>query len=286
MVFPEYWWIPVAVSFIFCWIGFKRFLWFMSIGYGLSSAAIGLCMLIMAALGKQLSLIYALHCIFFIIYGIRLGGFLFVREVKNAKYREKMAQAGGDISVPVFVSVCMWIFCGTIYVCQSAGLIYRYFNSDAGSPNAFAYIGALIALIGLVIEGVADSQKSAQKKINPDMPAMDGLYKLCRCPNYFGEMLFWTGAIISGIGSLHGAQWIVALIGYIEIIAVMISGAKRVEGRHIRNYGDKPAYNAYADSVPLLFPFVPLYHMTSPEKMAAEEAKKKAKQAKRGKKNG
>ena len=281
MAFPEYWWIPVLVSLVFCSMGFKRFVWFMSVGYGVSSAAIGLCMFIMAALGGQLGMVYALHCIFFIIYGVRLGGFLFIREMKNAKYREKMAQAGGDMTVPVFVAFVMWILFGILYVCQSAGLVYRYFNMDAASPGTFAYIGAVIALGGLVLEWAADSQKSAQKKKDPDMPAMEGLYRLCRCPNYFGEMLFWTGAIVSGIGSLHGAQWIVALIGYIEIIIVMVSGAKRVEGRHIRNYGDKPEYNAYADSVPLLIPFVPLYHMTSPEKIAKEEAAKKAKKEKK-----
>ena len=75
-----------------------------------------------------------------------------------------------------------------------------------------------------------------------------------------------------------------AAIGYLEILAVMLSAAKRVEGRHIKNYGSKPAYQRYADSTPLLFPLIPLYHMTSPEKLAREEAAKKAK-AEKGRRN-
>ena len=286
MVFPEFWWIPVVVSFALCCMGFYRFVWFMSVGYGLSSAGIGLCMLVMSALGGQFHWLYAVHCLLFVIYGIRLGGFLLLRELKNAKYREKMRQVGGDVKVPVFVAVFMWAYCGFIYVMQASGLVYRYFNGVASSPKVFAYIGCIISLIGMLTEAFADRQKSAQKKENPDMPAMKGLYKLSRCPNYFGEIMFWTGVFISGIGALKGLQWLVAAIGYIEILGVMLSGAKRVEGRHIKNYGNNPEYQRYADTTPLLFPFVPLYHMTSPEKLAKEEAAKKAKAEKRGQKRG
>lgn len=284
MVFPHLWWIPVIVSFAFCCMGFKRFVWFMSVGYGLSSAAVGVCMLIMSLAGGQFHWLYAAQCLILAVYGVRLGGYIFFRELKNEKYREKMRQVGGDVKTPVFVAVFMWIYCGFMYVMQTAGLVYRCFNGVASAPGAWAYIGTAVCLAGMLIEAIADKQKSAQKETAPDMPAMQGLYKICRCPNYFGEMLFWTGMILSGIGALKGLQWIPALIGYVQIIFVMLSGAKRVEGRHIRNYGSKPEYIAYADSTPLILPFVPLYHMTSPEKMAKEEAAKIAKAEKRGKK--
>lgn len=283
MIFPNGMWIIALVSFLLCSIGFYRFVWFMSVGYGFSVAGIGLTLLIMSLVRGQFNPVYALLCIVMIVYGIRLGGFLFIREIKNKAYRAKAAEAGGDVKVPVFVGVFMWIFCGTIYVLQSAGPVYRLLNGDALNLNLFAYIGLVLAIMGVWIESLADKQKGEEKIKNPDMPAMNGLYKLCRCPNYFGEMLFWTGIIVSGIGTLKGAQWIIALLGYAEIMIVMISGAKRVETRHIKHYGEKKEYQEYADSVPLIFPFVPLCHMTSPEKIAAEDAKKAAKKAKKNK---
>ena len=283
MVFPNGIWLIVAVSFLLCVEGFYRFVWFMSVGYGISVAGIGAVLLVMALTRGGANIFYLLQCVLFVIYGIRLGGFLLIRELKNEKYRAKAAEAGSDMKVPVFVAAFMWIFCGSIYVCQSAGPVYRLLNGLAGNLNIFAYIGIIISALGVYIEALADKQKGEAKAINPNMPAMHGLYKLCRCPNYLGEMLFWTGAIISGIGALQGAQWIVALIGYGEIMFVMISGAKRVEGRHIKHYGDKKEYQDYANSVPLLFPFTTMYHMTSPEKLAAEEAKKAAKKAKKNK---
>ena len=62
--------------------------------------------------------------------------------------------------------------------------------------------------------------------------------------------------LLSGIGSLTGSgQWIMALIGYIGIIFVMFSGARRLEIRQNKNYGKDPEYQKYVRSVPILVPF-------------------------------
>lgn len=271
-MFKDKMWLFFVVALVCCSIGFKRFVWFMSVGYGLASAGIGLTMLIVS-LTKGFNFLFIVQCILFMVYGIRLGGFLLVRELKNESYRKKMAEVGGDVKVPFFVAIIMWLMMGAMYVCQSAGPIYRLLNG-AGN-NIFLTIGIIVSLIGIIIEALADKQKGEAKKNNPNMPAMDGLYKMCRCPNYFGEILFWTGSIISGIGAVQGKQWILVVIGYVLIVIVMMSGAKRVETRHIKHYGDKKEYNDYADKTPLIIPLVPLYHLTSKEKIASEEAKKK-----------
>lgn len=269
--------ILLIVSLALCCIGFKRFVWFMSIGYGLSAAGIGAALLVMALIRGDYSVIFLIQCLLFVIYGIRLGGFLLVRELKNKGYRAKLEEIGANTAPPIFVSIFMWIYCGAIYVCQAAGPCYRFANGFASKPNVCAYIGVAISAIGILLEATADKQKTAQKAKNPDMPAMEGLFKLCRCPNYFGEILFWTGNIISGIGAVQGAQWIVAIIGYVEIVGVMFSGAKRLEKRHIKNYGSKPEYNAYADKTPILIPFLPIYHMVKPgeEEKAVKKGGKK-----------
>ncbi len=274
MVFPKMMWLFFVVALLCCSIGFKKFVWFMSVGYGLASAGIGLAMLIVS-LTKGFNFLFVVQCILFIVYGIRLGGFLLIRELKSESYQKKMSEIGADMKVPFFVSFIMWLMMGAMYTCQSAGPIYRLLNG--ANNNAFLIIGIIVSLAGIVIEALADKQKSEAKNKNPNMPAMDELYKICRCPNYFGEMLFWTGSILSGIGALEGRQWIIAIVGYVLIIAVMLNGAKRVETRHIKHYGDKKEYNDYADSTPLIFPLIPLYHMTSKEKIKEEEAKKKEK---------
>lgn len=99
------------------------------------------------------------------------------------------------------------------------------------------------------------------------MAAMKGLYRIVRCPNYFGEILFWTGVMAGGLTSLHGAvQWITALTAYAMIIGIMISGAARLEKRQNSNYGKDPVYQAYTAKTPVLFPWIPLYHLTKERK--------------------
>ena len=280
-MFPDGYWILLAVSLALCSIGFYRFVWFMSVGYGFSVAGLGVAMFVMSLVRGQFSLPFTILCALCVIYGLRLGLFLFLREVKNATYREKMREVGGDTKVPVFVAVCMWLVCGALYVLQSSGAVYRLFNNSG--VDAALIIGIVISAAGIVIESLADKQKGDAKEKNPNMPAMHGLYKMCRCPNYFGEILFWTGLLVSGIGAISGRQWIPAIVGYVGIVFVMLSGAKRVETRHIKHYGKSAEYNAYADKTPLLFPLIPIYHVTNAEKIAAEEAAKKAKAEKRAK---
>ena len=274
-MFPEGYWILIAVSLVLCGIGFYRFVWFMSVGYGFAVAGLGIALFVMSLVRGQFGIPFTILCALLVIYGLRLGLYLFIREVKNVKYREKMKEVGGDAKVPVFVAIFMWIYCGVFYVFQASGPVFRMLNNSG--VNAAMIIGTVISAIGIFIEALADKQKGEAKEKNPNMPAMHGLYKMCRCPNYFGEITFWTGLLISGIGAISGWQWVPAIIGYVEIFFVMVSGAKRVETRHIKHYGKIAEYNEYADKTPLLFPLIPIYHVTSEEKIAAEEAAKKAK---------
>lgn len=112
----------------------------------------------------------------------------------------------------------------------------------------------------------ADRQKSAQKKKRPDMVATEGLYKIVRCPNYLGEITFWTGVFVSGLTTYRGfGQWILAILAYISIVYIMFNGAQRMEKRQMKQYGDKPEYQAYADKTPIILPLVPIYHLNKKE---------------------
>lgn len=257
MVFPNLFWILAVVSAVLCSIGFYRFVWFMSVGYGLAVAGCGVTLLIAGLTGGNFSIPCLLLCILLVIYGCRLGLFLLIREMKNAAYKKTLdAQTK---PVPVFVKVIMWLMMALLYPIQVSPVMYRLVNG--GVSDSFVWIGAVITLIGVVMEAVADRQKSAAKKVNPHMVAMDGLFRLCRCPNYFGEILVWTGCFVSGLSVLKGWQWAVAVFGYVCIVSIMFSGARRLELRQNKNYGDKQEYRNYADRTPILIPFVPLYHL-------------------------
>jgi len=256
MVLPINFWILFGICMLVSAIGFKNYVWFISLGYGFSIAAEGLAMLIMY--GQDLTLGTAICCILFILYGCRLGGYLAIREFKSGSYKKNMV---GEIkdgkTVPFGVKIAIWVTCALLYVTQVSGVFYRLENWVY--DNALVFIGAVIMLLGVSMETAADIQKNNAKKINPKRFVDTGLYRIVRCPNYLGEMIFWTGVLISGIGAVEGWQWIVVVIGYVGIIFVMFSGARRLEIRQDKNYGEDPEYQKYVTTVPILLPFIPLY---------------------------
>ena len=257
MVFPVNFLILFALCMVVSAIGFKNYVWFISLGYGFSIAAEGLAMLFLYS--QNLTLGTIICCALFIIYGCRLGGYLAYREFKSTSYAKNMK---GEIkdgnTVPFGVKVAIWVTCAILYVTQIGGIFYRLHN-NAGS-DIFTYIGAAVMVFGIVLESAADIQKNQAKKVNPKRFVDTGLYRIVRCPNYLGEMIFWTGVLITAFGAVsHWGQWAVILTGYIGIIFVMFSGARRLEIRQDKNYGNDPEYQEYVKTVPILLPFIPLY---------------------------
>ena len=260
----EYLWILAVVAAVLSAVGFYKFVYFLSIGYGFAVAGIGVALMIM--FGSQMQLVHYLQCILFILYGARLSGFLLYREIKNAAYRKTLAEATtSEKTMPIFVKAFIWLWVSVLYVAQTCPVFYRQYNG--ATDTLLPWIGVAISAVALIIETLADSQKSAQKAKNPDMVATEGLYKMVRCPNYFGEILFWTGVLVGGLTALESwGQWLMAVLAYIAIVYIMFNGAQRLEKRQMARYGDKPEYNEYADKTPIIIPLLPVYHLNKEKK--------------------
>lgn len=254
----------LAVCAVLSAVGFWKFVYFLSIGYGFAIAGGGITVLILVLYNgwvPGMLWLAVLQAALFVVYGARLSGFLLVREIRNASYRKTLKEATGDNKkMPVFVLVVIWICVAVLYTAQVSPMLYRYMNG--ADDVVLPVVGMLISVGGLVLEAVADAQKSAQKQANPHMVATQGLYRMVRCPNYLGEILFWTGVLVGGLSAYQGiGQWLLAVLAYICIVFVMFNGAQRLEKRQMGRYGDNPAYRQYADHTPILLPFVPLYHL-------------------------
>ena len=244
-------------------VGFYKFVYFLSIGYGFAVAGGGIAILVMALVNPTATPFWllAIQAALFLAYGIRLSGFLLIRELKTASYKKTFQEVSGDgKKMPFFVLFTIWISVTVLYVAQVSPMLFRYDNS--ATDLVLPLIGIVISILGLVLETVADNQKSAQKKVRPDMVATEGLYKLCRCPNYLGEIIFWTGVFIAGVTAYKTVgQWITAVLAYVCIVYIMFNGAQRLEKRQMSRYGENEEYNAYANKTPIIIPFLPIYHL-------------------------
>lgn len=255
--------ILAIVCAVLCAVGFYKFVYFLSIGYGFAVAGGGIAVFIMAlVVGTEAPLwVLLVQAALFLAYGIRLSGFLLVREIKNAAYRKTLKEAtGNEKKMPSFVLFTIWVCVAILYTAQVSPMLFRVTNNTTGV--ILPVIGFAVSVFGLILESIADNQKSAQKKENPDMVATKGLYKMCRCPNYLGEIIFWTGVFVSGINTYSTVgQWITAIIAYICIVFIMFNGAQRLEKRQMARYGGNKEYNDYANKTPIIIPLLPIYHL-------------------------
>ena len=246
------------ISCLISAIGFKKLIYFISYGYGLSISGLGLYLLLS---NKGLTIEDIILGILYIIYGIRLSTFLFLRNQKQS-YKKKVIDKIEIKKEPnFFVKIIIWLSCALLYSCQSAPLGYRIISPKKETENkTLLYISFITSIIGFFIEIIADNQKSSAKKINPNRFVDTGLYKIVRCPNYFGEIIFWTGNFISGFNIYVGfSQWFITFLGYAGIVYVMFSGARRIEINQNKYYGKDEKYKEYVKKTPILIPFLPLY---------------------------
>ncbi len=256
IVTEEILYIFIAIMAI-CIMGFKKYIWFISIGYGASISITGIMLLLLFSDNITTSLIIASTIL--ILYGIRLSGYLIYREIKTSYNKKMKGEVSDGSHMPFFAKVMLWITCSLLYITMTSPVIYRFLNNNYEMDNVFV-AGMTITVIGILFEAISDLQKNAAKKKNPNRFCDTGLFKIVRCPNYLGELIIWTGVFISGINVLNGiGQWIIALIGYLGIIYIMFSGARRLEIRQDKNYGEDREYKKYKKSTPILLPFVPIY---------------------------
>lgn len=256
----EHLWLLLAVSTLVSAVGWIYFVYFFSIGYGFSISALSVVTAVVFRESLTIPSTILLGVLF--IYGIRLAMYLLLRERKSASYKKILYQPEISKRKPVFAMCMIWASCALLYVGQISPVTFYLANLADGASvsEAWMWAGAITATVGVVIEMVADAQKSAAKRVNTNRFVSHGLYRIVRCPNYFGEVLMWTGSFIVCFGACCTLwQWVVAALGYIGIVYVMFSGARRLEMRQTEVYGNDPEFQAYIKRTPLILPLVPIY---------------------------
>lgn len=252
--------ILLAVSMAVSGLGWIYFIYFFSIGYGFGVSALAVTMAILFK--DVITIPTALLCAVMFVFGCRLGLYLLTREKRSAEYKKILYGPDAAKKKPLFVVIMVWVFCALLYVGQVSPVAFYLANKAEGAQvnEIFPWIGAGMMALGVILEAVADAQKAAAKKVNPKRFVDTGVYRIVRCPNYLGELVIWTGSFIVCFGACCSWwQWVIAAIGYIGIVYVMFSGARRLEIRQNYSYGNDPEYQAYIKKTPILLPLLPIY---------------------------
>ena len=171
--------IILGLSLLASAIGFYKYVWFISIGYGAAVAFIGAGFLVIFR--NQLTIGTLLASALFILYGCRLAGYLSYREVKTAYNRRMKGEVKGNDSVNFIAKVGIWVSAALLYVLETSPVFFRFVHHQG--TDLFCIIGFIISLTGLILETTADLQKNKAKKVNPRRFVDTGLFRLVRCPN-------------------------------------------------------------------------------------------------------
>ena len=250
----------IVIPLIVTLLGFIDFLYFISVGYGLSLSFIGLSLIIIYF--DSLNKVSFTLCLIFIIYGIRLTSYLLIRKFCLKSYIQTVKKDVNRInSYSTLLNIISWLFCSALYSILSTPIYYIIVNRAPENLSSYICIG--IAIFGFAFEAIADHQKTEAKKINPKKFVETGLYRIVRFPNYLGELIIWFGVFFSAIQAYKNiAQFLISLSGLLTIIFIMFGGARRLEIRQDKNYGDMKEYKKYKSTVPIMIPFVPLYSVS------------------------
>jgi steroid 5-alpha reductase family enzyme len=186
-----------------------------------------------------------------LIWAARLGGFLFLRIFQDG------ADSRFDRIKPdplrFFIT---WSLQG-LWILVAAGCALAAISAIERSPlTAMDALGAGLWLLGWLIEVIADWQKRQFRAAGKGEGFIQsGLWRYSRHPNYFGEIMLWTGIAMLALPALQGWQ-LATLVSpvFVYLLLTRVSGIPLLEKKADEKWGARPDYQRYKSSTPVLVP--------------------------------
>ncbi|CAN5722676.1 DUF1295 domain-containing protein [soil metagenome] len=190
------------------------------------------------------------------VWGLRLSGYLAWRNLGHGEdyryraMRKKYGERFGLISLVVVFGlqgVLAWVVSLPVQLAVSA-------DNPAGL-GPLALVGVALWLVGLFFETVGDAQLARFKadSANEGQVMDQGLWRLTRHPNYFGDFCVWWG-IFAVAAETGPGRWGVIGPLVMSFLLLRVSGVAMLE----KTIGKRrPGYEAYVARTSAFFPRPP-----------------------------
>jgi steroid 5-alpha reductase family enzyme len=186
------------------------------------------------------------------VWGLRLGGYLFIRNHGNGEdYRYRAMRKRYGARFPLISAVTVFLLQGTLMWIVS--LPVQLGQADATPKvGVIAAIGVIVWLIGLFFETVGDAQLAKFKKdpANAGTVMNKGLWKYTRHPNYFGDACVWWGIALVAAETGSGAFGLIGAV-VMTILLRRVSGVTLLEKSLVKRRA------GYTEYVAVTSPFFP-----------------------------
>jgi steroid 5-alpha reductase family enzyme len=219
------------------------------LSYSLTFALLAV-VLIFTGAGEPIQIVASL---FVVLWAARLGTYLFRRIL-----RMKVDHRFDGIREEPLRFARFWLLQAITVAVVMLPVSYLLDRDHPPAIGGWGVAGAVLWLAGLVIEAVADAQKSAfrARDENRGRFITTGLWRYSRHPNYFGELLVWWGLFAYAVPVLHGGAYaVVAGPVFITVLLLFVTGIPPLERGAEQKYGAN--YRDYARRTSILVPLPP-----------------------------
>lgn len=249
--------LVVALAFVAQWVAFvPAFLRQTEAFYDLAGSLTYIAVTVIAiALAPDPDLRSFLLAALVVVWAARLGSYL-VRRIRRAGRDDRF-----DAIKPSFARfLAAWTLQG-LWIALTAGAALAAITGTTRVPlGPVAVAGLATWAAGFAIEVVADRQKASFRAdpANRGRFIRDGLWAWSRHPNYFGEIVLWTGVALVAVEALVGWQ-LVTLVSplFVALLLTRVSGVPMMERKADATWGGQPDYEAYKAATPVLIPRPP-----------------------------
>ena len=186
------------------------------------------------------------------VWALRLGIYLF-RRVRNDGKDVRFEQAKRHFLwfLQYWMGQALWV---SLTACTA---IIGILSPEDDLLPVLAMIGMALWLSGFTIESISDYQKRVFRKENNPSESFihTGLWARSRHPNYFGEIMLWTGIAVIALNTLTGIEHITLVSPiFVYILLTRMSGINKLEQIADERYGHLEEYQRYKRNTPVLVP--------------------------------
>ncbi|MGS2719635.1 DUF1295 domain-containing protein [Paraglaciecola aestuariivivens] len=193
-----------------------------------------------------------LLCALVSIWALRLASFLFLRVRKQGK-----DSRFDQLKVNFWRFSITWTVQGLWVIFTAGAALAAITSTHQVAFDSFALVGLVIWLFGFSYQAIADEQKRRFKQQHNTQNSFiqSGLWAYSRHPNYFGEIVLWSGVAVIAYPALYGWQLVTLLSPlFVFVLLRYISGVSLQEEQAKARWGQNQAYQSYKASTPLFVP--------------------------------